>query len=141
MNENDKNSNNNDGHIQISIILHCASNFVDGINGKPHNEPVRADDNMPQLLVALNINTHSGVDFEGSDEMCKPVAINKSKLLPIELQAYDEGFENYAFNAYVSNLISVHRILLDVHVPTCQTSNYNTLSVTASIVMCFHKEA
>ena len=73
--------------------------------------------------------------------MGKAVEINKGKLTPNELQKYDDGFEKNAFNAYVSDLISIHRSLPDVRDPGCRKIEYKSSPITASIVMCFHNEA
>ena len=46
-----------------------------------------------------------------------PVKIDKEKLNPEEKKKYDKGWENNAFNEYLSDMISVHRSLADIRDP------------------------
>jgi len=80
-------------------------------------------------------------DFNAPGEMGQPVQINKTNLIPSELQKYEDGFEKNAFNAYASDLISKHRSLPDVRDSDCRKIEYKAPLVTASVVMCFHNEA
>ncbi len=50
-------------------------------------------------------------------ELGKPVKIDKDKLSPEERIKYDKGWENNAFNQYVSDMISLHRSLADARDP------------------------
>jgi polypeptide N-acetylgalactosaminyltransferase len=43
-----------------------------------------------------------------------PVIIKKEDLSPEELKVYDLGFKTYEFNAYASDMMSVHRSLPDI---------------------------
>ncbi len=43
--------------------------------------------------------------------------INKEKLSPEEQKKYDKGWEDNAFNQYVSDMISLHRSLADFRDP------------------------
>ena len=47
-------------------------------------------------------------------EMGLPVIIKKEDLSPEELKVYDLGFKTYEFNAYASDMMSVHRSLPDI---------------------------
>jgi hypothetical protein len=80
-------------------------------------------------------------DLNGPGEMGKPVIIDKNSLLPVDLDKYEKGFQNHAFNEYVSDLISKHRSLPDVRDSGCRQFDYKSLQMTASVVMCFHNEA
>jgi polypeptide N-acetylgalactosaminyltransferase len=42
------------------------------------------------------------------------VTVDKDKLAPEERKKYDDGWQNNAFNQYVSDQISLHRSLKDV---------------------------
>ena len=97
-------------------------------------------DAVRQQVIAPDIHDEK-TDLNAPGEMGKAVAINKSSLLPTDLQKYDAGFEKNAFNAYVSDLISKHRSLPDVRDSGCRQFDYKSLKITAGIVMCFHNEA
>lgn len=94
----------------------------------------------PERLIPPNVDDEE-FDIHSPGEMGKPVEIDKEKLLPSELKKYDEGFEKHAFNEYVSDLISKYRVLPDVRDPDCRKISYESISITASVVMCFHNEA
>ncbi len=47
----------------------------------------------------------------------KPFYLDEKVLNPVEKVKYDEGWKNYEFNQYVSDLISVQRNLNDVRDP------------------------
>lgn len=49
-----------------------------------------------------------------SGEQGSGVNIDKDKLSPEERKKYDDGWQNNAFNQYVSDQISLHRSLKDV---------------------------
>jgi len=80
-------------------------------------------------------------NLNGPGEMGKAFEVDKDKLTPEERRKYDDGFQKNAFNAYVSDMISIHRSLPDVRDPGCRKIQYKAPVVTASIVMCFHNEA
>lgn len=80
-------------------------------------------------------------DPDAPGEMGKPFQVDKEKLPPDERRKYDEGFQKNAFNAYASDLISIHRSLPDVRDPGCRKLAYTAKDITASVVMCFHNEA
>jgi polypeptide N-acetylgalactosaminyltransferase len=96
-------------------------------------------DNRKQLIAP--VIDDKKIDSNEPGEMGKPVEINKSDLLPGELQKYEDGFEKNAFNAYVSDMISLHRSLPDIRDSDCRKIEYKAPIITASVVMCFHNEA
>ncbi|KAH3719356.1 hypothetical protein DPMN_062188 [Dreissena polymorpha] len=49
-----------------------------------------------------------------SGENGEGVPVDKEKLSPSERKLYDDGWQNNAFNQYVSDQISLHRSLRDV---------------------------
>ncbi len=110
------------------------------INNQSNNEQVHVVHDDREQVIAPVIDDER-IDLNGLGEMGKPVVINKTDLLPSELQKYEDGFEKNAFNAYVSDLISKHRSLPDVRDSGCHKIEYKAPLVTASIVMCFHNEA
>ncbi|UJR23007.1 hypothetical protein I4U23_026033 [Adineta vaga] len=91
-------------------------------------------------LLLSDVN-YKEADPNSPGEMGKAVEIDKNKLIPKELQKYNHGFNTHHFSEYVSNLISKHRSLPDVRDPRCRQLQYEPLTITASIVMCFHNEA
>ena len=50
-------------------------------------------------------------------EMGAGVTIDKERLSPEERRKYEEGFKQYNFNKYASDMISVRRSLPDVREP------------------------
>jgi polypeptide N-acetylgalactosaminyltransferase len=80
-------------------------------------------------------------EFDAPGEMGKGLEINRTKLLPVDIQKYDDGLEKNAFNVFASDLISTHRSLPDVRNEGCRKIKYKGLEITASIVMCFYNEA
>ncbi|WAQ94377.1 GALT5-like protein [Mya arenaria] len=69
------------------------------------------------------------------------VNIDKEKLSPEERKKYDDGWQNNAFNQYVSDQISLHRSLKDVRDEECKTLKYRRKLPDTSVVVCFHNEA
>lgn len=80
-------------------------------------------------------------DIQNPGEMGEAVNIVPNKLLPRDIRKYEVGFEKNAFNAFVSDMISVNRSLPDGRHPGCRRIQYTDLRTTASIIMCFHNEA
>lgn len=81
------------------------------------------------------------ITHNGPGEMGVPVEIDQSKLSAEELREYERGVERFAFNAFVSDMISVHRSLPDVRHEDCRRIQYQAPARRASIIMCFHNEA
>ncbi len=50
-------------------------------------------------------------------ELGKAVIIDKNSLSPTELKKFDKGWNDNAFNQYVSDMISTHRSLPDFRDP------------------------
>lgn len=111
-----------------------------GSNILPSSEVVRAIHDKPEQVAAPQLDNIKH-DLNAPGEMGKAFEVNKEKLTPEERKKYDDGFQKNAFNAYVSDLISIHRSLPDVRDPGCRKLPYGNISATASIVMCFHNEA
>ncbi|CAF4176560.1 unnamed protein product [Rotaria magnacalcarata] len=125
----DLNSKQHDeNHLKIKLIDQSQHEKIDKIFDKP------------KQVVAPDIDDNK-YNANGYGEMGKPVIIDRNKLSPSELKKYDEGFEKNAFSAYVSDLIPIHRSLPDERHPDCRKLEYKALSITASVVMCFHNEA
>ncbi|WKY03037.1 hypothetical protein Q1695_016378 [Nippostrongylus brasiliensis] len=69
------------------------------------------------------------------------VIIDKGKLPPEEKKKYDEGFQDYAFNQYASDMISIHRTLPEIQEKECLTEKISDNLSDTSIIICFHNEA
>ncbi|XP_052246169.1 polypeptide N-acetylgalactosaminyltransferase 5-like [Dreissena polymorpha] len=69
------------------------------------------------------------------------VPVDKEKLSPSERKLYDDGWQNNAFNQYVSDQISLHRSLRDVRDEECKALKYHRKLPDTSVVICFHNEA
>jgi polypeptide N-acetylgalactosaminyltransferase len=104
------------------------------------SEAVRVIHDKPEQVAAPQLDNPKQ-DLNGPGEMGKAFEVDKDKLTPEERRKYDDGFQKNAFNAYVSDMISIHRSLPDVRDPGCRKIEHKALVATASIVMCFHNEA
>jgi len=79
-------------------------------------------------------------DPDGPGEMGKPVKIDKPDK-PTK-DKIDKGWEDNAFNQYVSDKISVHRSLPDPRDDWCKAeSRFLSNLPSTSVVVCFHNEA
>ncbi|CAF0724495.1 unnamed protein product [Rotaria sp. Silwood1] len=104
------------------------------------SEAVRVIHEKPEQVAPPQLD-NAKQDLNAPGEMGKAFDVDKEKLTPDERRKYDEGFQKNAFNAYVSDLISIHRSLPDVRDPGCRKIQYKAPPATASVVMCFHNEA
>lgn len=77
----------------------------------------------------------------GPGENGAGVQIDKEQLSPEERKIYDDGWQNNAFNQYVSDQISLHRSLPDVRDTECKSLKYRRKLPDTSVVICFHNEA
>lgn len=79
----------------------------------------------------------------GFGEMGRPVVLRN--LTKDQQQLVSVGWENNAFNQYISDLISLNRTLPDVRDPACKSVQYSRAQVASlpptSIIICFHNEA
>lgn len=74
-------------------------------------------------------------------EMGAPVFLPTNLTDEIKLLV-DKGWEDHAFNQYVSDLISLHRNLPDVRDSWCkEPSRYLEDLPTTDVIICFHNEA
>ncbi len=102
----------------------------------PLEERLKAEEQSKNLSVKIqldapekqNINSSPGICVWSNKifnklfniypgELGKGVIIDKDKLSPEERIKYDKGWENNAFNQYVSDMISLHRSLADIRDP------------------------
>lgn len=123
-----------------------------------------ADWNQPQrltlrarktLLVRSKVRTQA--EEEGAPRQCEeiPEVINKALVKhynksmlhslgivsgPEDQKARDEGFQNFAFNALVSNKIGFHRAVPDTRYPKCQDVIFPAINLDSSIIVCFFNE-
>lgn len=80
-------------------------------------------------------------DPTGPGELGRPVVL---KNLTKEQQTLvNVGWENNAFNQYISDIISVNRTLPDVRDPSCKNLKYPNVRQLpqTSVIICFHNEA
>lgn len=77
----------------------------------------------------------------GPGEMGRPVVLKN--LTKEQQQLVNVGWENNAFNQYVSDIISINRSLPDVRDPACKSLRYPDIYnlPPTSIIICFHNEA
>ncbi|CAF0802706.1 unnamed protein product [Adineta steineri] len=142
----DYNSNHRPGRDadKADTLAPLRNNLAPTIDKPAHvefsSESVRVIHEKPEQVVPPQLE-NAKQSLNGPGEMGKAFVVDKDKLTPEERRKYDEGFQNNAFNGYVSDLISIHRSLPDVRDPGCRKIDYKAPRVTASIVICFHNEA
>ena len=73
---------------------------------EPSSEAVRVIRDKPEQVAAPQLD-NAKQDLNSPGEMGKAFDVNKEKLTPDERRKYDDGFQQNAFNAYVSDLISI----------------------------------
>ncbi|XP_041361335.1 polypeptide N-acetylgalactosaminyltransferase 13-like [Gigantopelta aegis] len=90
---------------------------------------------------------HEGNDLHFENSNMSPgyhgdaVIVDKSRLSKEELRKYDDGWRTYAFNNYVSDMISLDRPLVDVRDKQCLSQTYPKELPVTSVIICFHNEA
>ncbi|KAL4222594.1 Ricin-type beta-trefoil [Mactra antiquata] len=77
----------------------------------------------------------------GPGEMGIGVDVNREKLTKEQQADYDKGWNDHAFNRYVSDMISLHRSLPDVRDPECANIDYGDNLPDACVIIIFHNEA
>lgn len=77
----------------------------------------------------------------GPGELGRPVVLKN--LTKEQQQLVNVGWENNAFNQYVSDIISLNRTLPDVRDPACKPIEYPPVDdlPPTSVIICFHNEA
>lgn len=81
-------------------------------------------------------------DPEGPGEMGKPFKVDREKQDNKTKGIIDRGWQNNAYNEYVSSLISLHRSLPDLRDEWCKAKDRHLPSLpTTSVIVCFHNEA
>lgn len=80
-------------------------------------------------------------DPSGPGEMGRPVVLKN--LTKEQQKLVTVGWENNAFNQYVSDIISLNRSLPDVRDPICKGVRYPNVRELpkTSVIICFHNEA
>jgi polypeptide N-acetylgalactosaminyltransferase len=73
-------------------------------------------------------------------ELGKPVKINEKKLSPEQLKRFKRGWKDNSYNAYASDMISLHRSLPDVRHSECKTIKWHDPLPTTSVIIIFHNE-
>lgn len=80
-------------------------------------------------------------DPTGPGELGRPVVLKN--LTKEQQNLVNVGWENNAFNQYISDIISVNRTLPDVRDPSCKNLKYTNVRQLpqTSVIICFHNEA
>lgn len=80
-------------------------------------------------------------DPTGPGELGRPVVLKN--LTKEQQNLVNVGWENNAFNQYISDIISVNRTLPDVRDPSCKNLKYPNVRQLpqTSVIICFHNEA
>jgi hypothetical protein len=124
---------NND--IQINVVDKTDSpSLVDRIigvlpfkhnadNDHPPEERLKAREQAREMKAQVQVvapemqNEQNDPKIGSPGEMGNPVRIDKETLSKEERKKYDDGWQNNAFNQYVSDMISLRRNLADVRDP------------------------
>ncbi|CAF3752640.1 unnamed protein product [Adineta steineri] len=148
---------NND--MQINVVDRTAPpSLVDRIigvlpfktkvdNDHPPEERIRAVEQARNMsgqvqVVAPDMNNgHNDPKTGGPGEMGNAVRIDKDKLSKEERKKYDDGWQNNAFNQYVSDMISLRRNLADIRDPECKKVDFHPNLPDTSVIIIFHNEA
>ncbi|TPP56290.1 Polypeptide N-acetylgalactosaminyltransferase [Fasciola gigantica] len=77
----------------------------------------------------------------GPGERGAGFTVNRDRLSQQEQARYDQGWQDNAFNQYVSDLISVRRYVVDQREGECLTKKYQETLPSTSVIICFHNEA
>ena len=93
--------------------------ILKGVDGADHpvEEQQKAEKQQQENAGPIQVHAPVQNDPNSPGELGKPVNIDKEKLSPEERVKYDEGWKNNAFNAYASDMISLHRSLADIRDP------------------------
>ena len=107
----------------------------------PEEERVKAEEQQKEKAGPIQVQAPVERNPNAPGELGKPVIIDKEKLSPAERVKYDSGWTNNAFNAYASDMISIHRSLADIRDPACKTVQWYDPLPTTSVIVIFHNEA
>ncbi|PAA55336.1 hypothetical protein BOX15_Mlig008699g1 [Macrostomum lignano] len=78
----------------------------------------------------------------GPGELGASVVVNKQLLDQRQLERFERGWKENAFNEYASELISVQRRLQDYRPKDCRNRKYSIEQLpNTSVIMCMHNEA
>eukprot|EP00092_Neocalanus_flemingeri_P074982 GFUD01092815.1.p1 GENE.GFUD01092815.1~~GFUD01092815.1.p1 ORF type:complete len:654 (-),score=135.57 GFUD01092815.1:284-2245(-) len=78
---------------------------------------------------------------DGPGEMGKPYKVDKEKADNETKAKIEQGWQNNAYNEYVSDLISVHRSLPDLRDEWCKAPDRLLPKLPqSSVIVCFHNE-
>ncbi|KAF6775639.1 hypothetical protein AHF37_05242 [Paragonimus kellicotti] len=105
-------------------VLPAPRSIAESLNLKPSLPPPKSDE-------------HSTGPGEGG----AGYSVKRDSLSKEEQLKYDQGFQDNAFNQYVSDLISVRRYLPDYREGTCKTQKFQRNLPQTAVVICFHNEA
>jgi hypothetical protein len=116
-----------------------------GINKDDHDHPAeeraKAEEQIKAQAGPIQVQAPAEQNPNAPGELGKPVIIDKDKLSPAERVKYDNGWTNNAFNAYASDMISIHRSLADIRDPACKAVKWYDPLPTVSVIVIFHNEA
>ncbi|KAM7301107.1 putative polypeptide N-acetylgalactosaminyltransferase 9 [Ixodes scapularis] len=76
---------------------------------------------------------------DGPGELGRPVVL--SGLTEEQEKRVKKGWDQNAFNQYISDMISLHRSLPDVRDSECKEEKYLKKLPPTSVIVCFHNEA
>lgn len=103
------------------------------------------DDNKIKPVDAVVVDDNDDyINYElikENGKLGKSFIVDSSKLDAKKKKIFDNGWDKNAFNLYVSDHIPINRTLPDVRLSGCNNDVYEELSMTASVIICFHNEA
>lgn len=129
---NSKNNNNNDNIRDKNEDDENVRKKVDGEEGD-----LSANDEAAEGAAVIPPPNEPN----GPGELGRPVVLKN--LTKEQQDMVNVGWENNAFNQFVSDIISVNRSLPDVRDPSCKDIRYPNVKKLppTSVIVCFHNEA
>lgn len=135
-----------ESHIQPDVPAKQEVQVVRGqidevVRLEEHHQKIQQEGVEREIPPEYDVSAKFQNDPSAPGERGEGVIIDKDSLPPEERAKYDEGWQNNAFNQYVSDKISLHRSLKDVRDKECKEEMYRKHLPDTSVVICFHNEA
>ena len=146
------NDNNGDNEIDLNGDGYNSNGLASGGAAAPPPLVKNADDSeMPVNEETSKSNLIDLSAYDSSFTLVPPAKdesgeMGKAVILPRHLtpsikKLVDKGWQDNAFNQYVSDLIPIQRSLPDVRDPKCRDIKYHKNLPSTSVIICFHNEA
>uniref|UniRef100_T1KB10 Polypeptide N-acetylgalactosaminyltransferase n=1 Tax=Tetranychus urticae TaxID=32264 RepID=T1KB10_TETUR len=123
---------------KLNLVPGESEQLAPGINHKHHK--------LYNKLNAKRFNQNAVIPMPIDDSKKGPGELGKPVVLPTNVSSevqslVSKGWEDNAFNQYISDMISLRRSLPDVRDPQCKNEKYHENLPQTSVIICFHNEA